>query len=385
MNTEDQIYRDLQKHLDKGPVGYPAQKSGQEIIFLKHFFTPEEAKIAVHLSRLKVEPIERIYKRVKKSGMSISLEELQKILDKMAYKGTILVYQEGYGEKRYKNAGVDDGGMYDFQVGRLTKGIVDDFFKFKEERAKIEAGIKKKFPLLRTVPVEKSIPLPDKHQFRSYESVRQIVENSPGPIAVAHCICRESKDMVGESCKHTDLRETCLQFGSDHAQQYIDMGIGRAITKEEALEILDKAQEAGLILQPENSLRPEAICCCCGDCCGVIGAAKGHPRWADFYATNYYAEVDPELCQGCGTCVKRCQMEALSIVDGIAVVNLDRCIGCGNCVVSCEEKAMHLHKKEKELVLPKDKDAMFMKLISTKVGKWTMFKMRMRMLLGLKS
>ena len=47
MNTESQVYRDLQKHLDRLPISYPSTESGVEIRILKHLFTPEEAKIAL--------------------------------------------------------------------------------------------------------------------------------------------------------------------------------------------------------------------------------------------------------------------------------------------------------------------------------------------------
>lgn len=385
MDTENQVYRDLQEHLDKAPVGFPSTESGADIRFLKHFFTPEEARIAIQLSTMKLEPIKHIYRRVKKSGMSISIEELQQMLDRMVYKGTVLAYKEGYTETHYKNTGVSAGGMYDFQVNRLTKELVNDFREYhRESFAGVETTGAMRVPQLRTIPVEKSIPIPEKFNVSTYDNVRHLIENVPGPIAVANCICRQDRDLEGKSCKYSNIRETCLQIGADHARQYVDMGIGRYITKEEVFDILDKAQEAGFILQPENSKRPEAICVCCGDCCGLLGVVLKSPRPADLYATNYYVEVNPELCQGCGVCVKRCQLEARAIVNGISTVNLDRCIGCGNCVVTCESNATQLRKKEEELVPPKDKDATYMKIMSRKTGKWDMLKLRLKMLLGLR-
>lgn len=385
MDTESQIYRQLQEHLDRAPVGYPATESGADIRLLKHLLTPEEAKIATQLSTIRLEPVKRIYKRVRKSGMSMSIEELQRKLDHMVYKGTILAYKEGYKEKRYKNVGVSAGGMIDFQVNRLTQDLVDDLDKYHEEsfaRARTTGTVR--IPQLRTIPVEMSVPIPEKYMVSTYDDVRLLVKNSPGPLSVANCVCRQMKDLRGQSCKYSDIRETCLQIGPDHARQYVDMGIGRYITKEEAFDILDKAQEAGFILQPENSQRPENICCCCGDCCGPLSAAVKYPRPADLYATNYYAVVDPELCTDCGTCVERCQLEARVMVDGKATVILDRCIGCGNCVVTCESNATQLKKKEEKLVPPKDKDATHMKIMSRKAGRWNMLKLRLKMLLGLR-
>jgi electron transport complex protein RnfB len=385
MDTESRIYRDLQEHLDRAPVGFPATESGADIRFLKHFFTPEEATIAIQLSTMRLEPIKRIYHRIKKSGISVSIEELQQILDRMVYKGTVLAYKEGYSETHYKNAGVSAGGMYDFQVDRLTKELVNDFQQYhRESFAMAETTGTVRVPQLRTIPVEKSVPVPEKFKTSTYDNVRHLIENAPGPLAVANCICRQDKDLAGKSCKYSDIRETCLQIGPDHARQYVDMGIARYISKEEAFDILDKAQEAGFILQPENSQRPEAICVCCGDCCGLLAEVLKSPRPADLYATNYYVEVNPELCKGCGVCVKRCQLEARAIVNGIATVNLDRCIGCGNCVITCESNASQLRKKEMELVPPKDKDATYMKIMSRKAGKWNTLKLRLKMLLGLR-
>ena len=385
MDTESRIYRQLQEHLDRAPVGYPATESGVDIRFLKHLFTPQEAQIAIYLSHIKLEAAGRIYKRAKKSGMALSIEELRRILDRMVRKGTLLAYKEGYRETHYKNAGVSAGGMYDFQVNRLTKELVEDFHKYHAEAfARVETTGTVRIPQLRTIPVEKSIPVPEKYQTGTYDDVRHLVESTSGQIAVVNCVCRQTREFQGQRCTHTDLRETCLQIGTDHARQYVDMGIARYITREEAFAILEKAQEAGLIIQPENSRRPEAICLCCGDCCALLSAVKKSPRPANLYATNYYLEVDSALCTGCATCIKRCQLEARVMANGVATVNLDRCIGCGNCVVTCQSKASRLHKKEQELIPPKDKDTMYLKIVSRKKGKWHMLKLRTRMLLGLR-
>jgi len=388
MNTQDQIYRDLQKHLDSPTGGFPAAASGADIRLLKHLLTPEEAKIAAQLSTVKLEPVKTIYKRVRKSGMPMSIEELQRKLDQMVYKGTVLAYKEGYKEKHYKNASGAAGGMIDFQVDRLSKDLVEDIDKYHEEifaaRGRERTPRTARIPELRTIPVEKSVLLPEKYLVRTYEDVRWLVENSPGPFSVANCICRQMKDLRGQNCKYSDLRETCLQIGPDHARQYLDMRIGRSITKEEVFSLLDKFEEAGFILMPENSQRPENICCCCGDCCGVLGAALKSPKPADLYATNYYAEVDAKLCKGCGTCVQRCQLQARVLVDGKATVNLDRCIGCGNCVVTCQSNATRLRKKDEELVPPKDRDDTIMRTLTNKLGKWNMLKLKLRMRLGLR-
>jgi electron transport complex protein RnfB len=380
MENETQIYRALQQHLNRLPDGYPPTESDTDIRLLKYVFTPEEARLATQLS-IRPEPIKRIYRRVKKWG--ISLEELQKILNRMSHKGTLLVYEQGFKERHYSNVGFGAGGTYDFQVNRLTKDMIKDFHQHLQETASSRRGRKSILPL-RTVPVQKSIPLPEKYHIAHYDVIAKLVDAAPGPLAVANCVCRQGKDLIGNKCATTDLRETCLLIGPDHAKRYVDMGIGRYITKDEAHAILAKAQEAGLVIQPENSLRPEAICCCCGDCCALFTSIKHHPRPAELYASNFYAEVEAEKCTGCETCVQRCQLEAVALFDGVARVNLDRCIGCGNCVATCSSEAIQLKKKEKEWIPPKDKDAFNMKLLSLKLGKWKAFTIRTKSFLGFK-
>ena len=377
MNTESQIYRDLQKHLDRLPIGFPATESGVEIRILEHLFTPGEAKMATQLSMLP-EPLKRIHQPLKKTG--IPIEELERVLDYMVQKGLILTDKKD-GEKRYSNA-LLAVGMFEFQVNRLTKDFFENMLQYIDE-AFGEELYRTKVPQLRTVPVERSIALPHEYPVSTYDDIRQIVANIDGQIAVANCICRQGMDILGESCRVTDLRETCLQF-QDTADYSINIGMARPISKEEAFDILKQAQEAGLVLQPENAQQPGYICCCCGDCCGLLTTVKKYPRPAGLYASNYCSEVNPELCTGCEECIDPCQLDALTLVDGVATVNPDRCIGCGNCVVICTFNAIGLRKKEVESLPPKDRDALYTNILFKKVGKWNMLKLGMRRLLKLR-
>ncbi len=385
MEKDNQLYRTLQRHLDNSPVGFPATPSGTDIALLQRFFSPSEAQIAVRLSTIKLEPAKTIHRRLKNSDIDMSVDELKQKLDAMAIKGTVLVYSEGFKEKHYKNAGVTAGGIFDFQVNRLNKDLVDAFHQYHVEAfAQAEMTGSRSIPQLRTVPVGKSIPTPELHNVATYDDIRFILESSPGPFAIANCICRQTKDIQGQPCAYSDIRETCLQIGTDHARQCVEMGIARYIGKEEAFGILDKAREAGFILQPENAQHPEAICCCCGDCCMILSTVVKSPRPAAMYASNYFAQVDSARCKACGACVKRCQLQARTLDNEVSVVNLDRCIGCGNCVLTCTFGATRLVKKDSILVPPKDKAATYMKIMTDKVGTWKMLKLRLKMLLGMR-
>ena len=273
---------------------------------------------------------------------------------------------ESYSETHYCCTDTTSGGMITLQVDRLTDEFLEKFGKYSADKAGGNTTTPKEHSPLRTVPVEQSLSVPERFPVSSYDDIREIVKNLPGPFAVANCICRQMTRIHGGKCAVTDLEESCVIIGPDHARHYVDMGIGRFISRKEVFDILEKAQQDGLILQPENSQRPEAICCCCGDCCVFLTRYKKLPRPADMYLSNFYAEVDPGSCVGCGLCVELCQMEARALLDGIASVNLDRCIGCGNCVVLCPSGANQMRKKEEELVPVKDKDAFYMNLLSSK-------------------
>jgi len=77
----------------------------------------------------------------------------------------------------------------------------------------------------------------------------------------------------------------------------------------------------------------------------MLRSLKKQPVPASAVQSNYFAEVDAEECTACEICLDRCQMEAISIVEDIAVINLDRCIGCGLCVTTCSTGALRLVKK----------------------------------------
>ncbi len=57
---------------------------------------------------------------------------------------------------------------------------------------------------------------------------------------------------------------------------------------------------------------------------------------------GFQARVKPEACTGCGECERLCRFDAISVLDGIAVVNPLACEGCGVCADHCPEKTIEL-------------------------------------------
>lgn len=355
----DELYRELQRHLDRMPIPYPATESGVEIRILKRLFTPEEARVALCLSAIP-EPLEAIYRRRRHE---MGREQLGQALDRMAEKGSIQK-MPGKGGPRYGKAPLVLG-MYEAQVNRLTPELERDVRAYFDE-AFGQALHTKRTPQMRTVPVNKSIEV--ERAVASYDDIRKFVEASPGPFAALNCICRQGKDLTGEPCRQTKERQNCLMIG-DAAVMMIEKAAAREVGKEEMLGLLEQADREGLVLEPQNTLDPLFVCCCCGCCCGVLTTAKKLPRPADFFQTDFVAQVDPGTCQVCGTCETRCQMDAITSGDEPPKVAAERCIGCGLCVTTCPSGAVRLHKKEGRKPPPKDMGALYSTIFQERYGR----------------
>lgn len=371
----ESVYRRLQKHIDNMPVGYPATESGVELRLLQHLFTPEEAEMALYLSALP-EPMEKIHSRAKKAG--ISLEELRGGLDRLAKKGAIQRKMFG-GTPRYAKMMLAIG-MFEFQVNRLTREFHSDVMQYMEEGFG-EAFHTRKTSQMRTIPINEEV-VPER-RIGTYDVARDLVLRSKGPFAVINCVCRQGMDLQGEPCRQTDIRETCLVLG-EFAESVLAQGADRALSAEDMVRLLRRADDAGMVLQPQNTQDPNFICCCCGCCCGVLSTAKKLPRPAEYFDTNYYARVDPELCTECGTCGDRCQMDAVSYTDGVASVDLLRCIGCGLCVTTCPGEAMTLHAKAQTKVPPKSQGALYQTIMMERFGPLGTAKILAKKVLGMK-
>ncbi|UCC18699.1 MAG: 4Fe-4S binding protein [Promethearchaeota archaeon] len=368
MQSEDEIYKKLHREIDERmPIGFPAHESGLELEILKLLFTPEEAEIAIHLSALP-EPLDKIYKRVKKHGISISKEKLEDLLNNLSDKGAIQgggsVFDKKHNRRRYRLAQWAIG-IFEYQLGKITKEFAELAKNYSLDVFYEEFHKKNTISQMRTIPVEKSLSLD--YNVSTYENIQDIIMNKVDRIAILNCVCREERDVLEEPCKLSSMRRCCVMF-NDAAERRINDGLGVEVSKEEIFDILKKYQKEGFVLQPENTQNPSFMCVCCGCCCGVLTMAKQFPKPSEYYSSNFYAQSNPELCNGCEVCVKRCQMEAVKIENNHAVVNLDRCIGCGNCVPTCGMKAMTLHKKRKSFVPPKSHGKMYVKIMMKKRG-----------------
>jgi len=329
----ENIYDQLRARLDDLATGYPATDSKVEIRLLERLFSEQEAELFLHLSPLLQKPAD-VAKQLNRDP-----DEIGAMMEVMAQKG--LLFRKRKGERSRYAAVPYVVGIFEFQLGKMD----EDFARDHEEYFKTAFGQtiqSYKTPVLRTVPINRQLVAD--YPVAPYEDVLQIIEKQ-AKIAIAPCICRSTRKLAGEECDKSI--ENCFSFGS-HAEYYVENGMGRYISIEEAKAIVKKNEEEGLVMQPFNSQKVGGMCSCCGDCCGVLRSLKMHPSPAEMVQSNYFARVDDAECTGCETCVERCQIEAIAVVDGISTIDLNRCIGCGLCVTTCPVDAIELIKKPED-------------------------------------
>ena len=364
MAKDDQVYVKLQKHLDNQAIGFPATKTGVEIRVLKHIFTPEEAEIATFLS-YKFEPLESIYSRVETEVKS--LEKLGNLLNNIQKKGGIEIKIKN-GEKHYCNAPLIVG-MYEFQLDRLTPEFIKNFNDYTSDKAFGIEFLSTELPQMRTIPVAKSIH--PQHNVSTFDEITALLQEAEDPFVILECICRKKKSLEGEPCKVTDRKEVCLAVGG-MAQMALASNIGRQIIRDEAMLIIEQNQKEGLVLQPSNTKTAEFICSCCGCCCGMLTLHKTLPKPLNFWATNFYAVVNKNTCEGCGNCEESCQVGAVKVSEkeNHAAVNIERCLGCGVCVANCPNESISLIKKPIEVMPPQTREELNDIIMGKKKGKF---------------
>jgi Na+-translocating ferredoxin:NAD+ oxidoreductase subunit B len=328
MKSATDVYRKLASHLDGLPGGFPSAESGVELRILRKLFSPHEAELALHVSLLpETAPV-----LAQRAG--ITLDDATRRLAEMARKGLIYELTPEKGAMTYAAAQFVIG-IWELHVNALDPELIRDF----EEYLPTLAREALRFPQLRTIPVNRSLDA--RLTVMPYERAEALVRKAT-KVLVAPCICRRERHIAGEACSAPE--EACLVFDMG-AEIYERNGLGRLIGHDEALAILERAEEAALVLQPGNSQAPMNICCCCGCCCGVLRSIKSHPNPAALISSPFVVSFSPEECSVCGDCLERCQMGALRLDAGAIDLNEGRCIGCGLCVSKCPTGSLTLTRK----------------------------------------
>ena len=340
----DEVYHKLAKVLDTLPNGFPPTENGVEIRLLKKIFSPEEADLFCDM-KLSYETAEQVAERTGRP-----LEGLEEKLAAMRDRGQL--WGLTLGDVNLYRMMPWIFGIFEMQLRHLDREMVElneeyypyygaQFFRNQPQQFQI-------------IPIEKEIP--NTQEALHYEQVSKIIENSKS-FMVQECICKKEKRMIGEGCDKP--LHVCMAFAPVEGIFDNASGVRRPITKQEAFDLLDQAEEAGLVHLTHNMQNGLFyICNCCGCCCGVLGGiTKLGINASEVVNSHYYAEIDPDLCTVCNTCVdERCQVDAIREGEDYNEVIREKCIGCGLCVTTCPAEAIRLVRKAPEELAPPPQD-----------------------------
>ena len=163
---------------------------------------------------------------------------------------------------------------------------------------------------MRVMPVMSAIE--NNTHAASYDELTTIIENAKA-ISVGPCSCRRSRRLMGEGCGH--LEEDMCIYLDDNAINFSKNGEHRLVSKEEAYEILKRAEDNGLVHDVNQAPGFDgvtAICNCCGCSCYALRITELF-RSPEAVRSNFIARVDKDKCVACGQCVENCQPNAVKL------------------------------------------------------------------------
>jgi ferredoxin len=316
---------------------------------LEEIMTPRQAKVAAALPGTPEEVAQKL-------GMDLA--NVKADLDALFEAGT--VFPRNFDKKDYYRFARHMPQLHDAtkSASKRIKNKDTKFFKLWDDFATNEmyawyAGYRQREgkAYSRVVPAYKA--LEGVSGVLPCEDYRELIK-AQELIAIVPCPCRMGMTFVDRHCSVTkeEKRANCFQFGRG-AEYAIKRGTGVKLSTKEALDLLDKIEEDGLIHKWANKAEAYGVavaCQCCRDCCfpyAALDQAKISIGTA-WEKSRYEAYVDTEKCTGCQTCVDRCQFDAIEMqkVPGSkkmkALVDGEKCFGCGVCVVGCDKGGMKI-------------------------------------------
>ena len=286
-------------------------ENAPEYYSLAGILTDDEADVAIAAGLRKSRTAEWLAKKVGKP-----VDEVERLAKHLAWIGVFRCTKN-------EETGVDEYFMQIFAPGIMEMLVNNqellethpEVGRAFEEYTRIRMAtmsplLPNGYGLMRVVPVESAIQ--DIPNVNDYEKLSYYL-NKYDTFCVSPCSCRASRTSINDGCGHL-ADEQCIQMGKG-AEHYIRTGRARQITREEALEIIHRAEENGLmhdIPNIEEAGESAAICNCCS--CACFGLRVGLMFGArDAIRSNFVAEVDEAKCVACAQCVEVCPANALRL------------------------------------------------------------------------
>ncbi len=348
----EKVYKTLCKTMAKRGGMFPGMDIPEFYELVKELFTPEEASVTNAMPR-GFNPARVIAKAMEKTE-----DEIAETLEKMANKG-LCISGEKEGTTVYGGPPFVPG-IFEYQFLRGTetekdKKLAKLIDHYKTAVNAVRGPKKEKVPSMRVITVDRKIKAGN--HIHTYDQVASYIENYE-PLSVSTCYCRHQAKLIDENNHCGNPDDVCMQFGKG-AQFVIDRKMGRKITKEEATEILGRAEEAGLVHCSNNRQEIDFLCNCCSCHCLILKNAIELPKPGLAVNSGFQPVWDTELCIACDTCIERCPLDALTMRDIVEwEVQLDRCIGCGVCATGCPAEAIAMEERPGIPVPPLDQKAL---------------------------
>ena len=361
-NDFEEEYRKAANIINKaGGFPYPITKTMLDI--LKFNIKKENLDLVMAFK----DHISQTMEQLKESS-GLSEEEILKKADALAKKGVLFNQPSSKGIMVYRLLPIARQFEYTFmkKLDRTgeNKQYAKLFHNFNEEVRDLVQSNYERFksainglpPADRTVPilenqetgeelniiVNKELEVPIERLLPT-QRIKELIEKYDD-IAVGYCYCRQHNEFLGNPCKQIEPMPSCFTLGKS-ARHTSNHGFSTLISKEEALKILKKCEEAGLVhkayhLHGDIEKEEVAICNCCSCCCLTARECLIFPT---ANATNYLASIDHNLCIGCGTCVEKCYNKAIQLNNDNKAERFEEfCVGCGVCAYFCPENAISL-------------------------------------------
>ncbi len=334
----NKVYEKLADELNRIPNGFPRTESGTELKLLAKLFSVEDAGLA---STLSMEP--KALKEIAEQN-KLSESEAKSRLIGMVKRGLIdIKREEGRGFVFFLIPFVV--GFYERQNAKIDKEFAHLFEQYYHEQ--FHKVMLAEPSVHRIIPLEKAIPVDI--DVMPYEKASNYLDQAQS-WGVLDCICRVQKRLIGEGCGHTE--ENCLVFSPRKGAFDRSEDI-KALTREEAMNVLVEADREGLVHSVNNAQNEVYyVCNCCTCSCGVLRGMVEYGSENSIARSDFYARVEAESCTGCEACIERCHFNAMTMTDGVCVVDTNLCYGCGLCISSCDSEALTLIQKAPEELTP---------------------------------
>ncbi|MBW2060157.1 MAG: 4Fe-4S binding protein [Deltaproteobacteria bacterium] len=342
----ENVYTKLASHMSGLAIGPP--NNDYLVKILQESLSPEEAEILLTLPT-GIPPFEPVALNEITMHIDCSEHELKLILDKLAAQGMLFKGNDGHGKKGYAlhqfGYGMPQAIFWPNEDTVYARKMAELSMKHSSPEVLIQAFGGPDSKVYRWIPINKSVEF-NKQSVLPYASLETVIAKTTA-IAVVNCNCRVMSRLKGRApCKYP--LDVCMKY-DDLAQYVIDVGIGRLVSKDEAMAINLKAEEAGCVHFADNVMEGEIkhACNCCPCCCWSLGNLSRRRIPRDLLmACQFIRATDYDNCTGCGACVDACPVKAVEMNDERPNVDNDWCIGCGVCTMSCPSGAISMVRRE---------------------------------------